>query len=44
MEMSLEEKVAMRQRARKSASRFGEDVFEERWLEELEKLVALASK
>jgi alpha-1,2-mannosyltransferase len=41
MALSTEEKVAMRKRARKSAARFGEDVFDERWLNALDKLVAL---
>jgi len=44
MDIGLPEKVAMRQRARKSAARFGEDVFDRRWLEEMEKLVALTLK
>lgn len=36
-----EERYAMRQRARKSAWRFSEEVFEERWVGEMGKLVGL---
>jgi alpha-1,2-mannosyltransferase len=39
--MSAEETVAMRLRARKSAKRFSEEVFAERWVEHMERLVSL---
>ncbi|KAJ9197046.1 CAZyme family GT4 [Paecilomyces variotii] len=39
-----EEKVAMRQRARKSALRFTEEEFDRKWITEVEKLVTLRTK
>lgn len=42
IELSVEEKVEMRVRARKSSQRFSGEVFDERWLEELKKLVWMA--
>lgn len=39
-----EEKVAMRQRARKSALRFTEEEFDRKWIVEVEKLVSLRNK
>jgi alpha-1,2-mannosyltransferase len=39
--LSLEETIAMRQRARKSAERFTDQVFAERWLKNMDKLVQL---
>jgi alpha-1,2-mannosyltransferase len=41
LELSPEEALAMRLRARKSAERFSEEVFSERWLAQLDALVAL---
>lgn len=41
LELSPEEALAMRLRSRKSAKRFSEEVFAERWLAHLEALVAL---
>jgi len=42
MELGEKEKAEMRLRARKSSHRFSGEVFDERWLEELKKLVWLA--
>jgi len=39
--MGPEETVAMRLRARRSAKRFSEEVFAERWIEHMERLVRL---
>ena len=39
--LSPEETLTMRQRARKSAERFTDQVFAERWLKNMDKLVKL---
>lgn len=44
LQMSHEEVIAMRMRARKSAKRFTDEVFSDRWITEMEKLVALQKK
>lgn len=41
LELPPSEALAMRQRSRKSAERFSEEVFSERWLTQLDVLVAL---
>jgi len=42
--LGTEEKVEMRERARKSARRFSEEVFEEKWIRQLKRLVELQSR
>lgn len=44
LSMSAEDTVAMRLRARKSATRFSEEVFAERWVEHMERLVRLQTE
>lgn len=44
LSMSPEDTVAMRLRARKSAKRFSEEVFAERWVEHMERLVGLQTE
>ena len=39
--MTPEETLAMRKRARKSAERFTDQVFADKWLKNMDKLVAL---
>lgn len=39
-----EEKVKMRERARRSARRFSEQVFEEKWMRQMERLVEMQSR
>lgn len=43
LDLGLEEKVAMRLRARKSSKRFSEDVFDDQWIVHMEKLVSLTA-
>ncbi|KAF3077613.1 hypothetical protein CFAM422_000815 [Trichoderma lentiforme] len=42
--LSLPDPLAMRLRARKSATRFSEEVFEEKWLAQMDRLVALCRR
>jgi alpha-1,2-mannosyltransferase len=42
--LSLADPLAMRLRARKSAKRFSEEVFAERWLAQMDRLVALCKR
>lgn len=42
--VSPEDSLAMRQRARKSALRFSEEVFAEAWVKQLQSLVDMSSK
>ncbi|KAF2100672.1 glycosyl transferase group 1 [Rhizodiscina lignyota] len=44
LQLGPEETLAMRLRARKSAKRFTEEVFEEKWVEETARLVALQER
>lgn len=44
LSMSPEMTVAMRQRARASAKRFGEEAFSKLWIKQMEKLVSLQKK
>lgn len=43
LSLSPQEKVAMRQRARKSAKRFTEEAFAKKWIEQMEALVRKVS-
>lgn len=42
--LSAEDSLAMRQRARKSAARFSEEVFAEAWIKQLQILVDMSKK